>query len=321
MGHRPEHFNNPSFTKIFRNSIFWAAGQQESSRKMNRAHWFWTQFARNRSLSVARDSSALGGCALAPLLEHRRPSRKNPPSKSSRSIRPMLNPIMSIPPTTPSLSIERWRQKTTSHWIPPPTGPSSTKPILKPYRLILWLNNFPQTPEQRAAFEKYMEHGGGWIGFHVAGYNDKRHKWPWFVDFLGGAVFYTNNWPPLPAKLDRRRPHSSRDRGLCPQLTTPQQTSGICGSLVLASTRMSTFSSRSILRTIPIGNKDIITEGDLPVVWTNTKYRMIYINMGHGPWRKIYCDPTQNKLFENAILWLGNQKVAVLRLAIVEDHR
>ncbi len=32
---------------------------------------------------------------------------------------------------------------------------------LKPYRLILWLNNFPQTPEQRAAFEKYMEHGGG----------------------------------------------------------------------------------------------------------------------------------------------------------------
>ena len=38
----------------------------------------------------------------------------------------------------------------------------------------------------------------------------------------------------------------------------------------------------------PIGEKDIITEGDLPVVWTNTKYRMLYINMGHGPdglWR------------------------------------
>jgi len=41
---------------------------------------------------------------------------------------------------------------------------------LKPYQLILWLNNFPQSPEQRAAFEKYMDHGGGWIGFHVAGY-------------------------------------------------------------------------------------------------------------------------------------------------------
>src|SRR5258708_29817220 len=80
---------------------------------------------------------------------------------------------------------------------------------LKPYRLILWLNNFPQTPEQRAAFEKYMEHGGGWIGFHVAGYNDKDTHWPWFVQFLGGPVFYTNNWPVLPAKLniqDRQHP-------------------------------------------------------------------------------------------------------------------
>jgi uncharacterized protein len=38
----------------------------------------------------------------------------------------------------------------------------------------------------------------------------------------------------------------------------------------------------------PLGKKDIIMEGDLPVVWTNTKYRMLYINMGHGPiilWR------------------------------------
>src|ERR1700683_535647 len=71
---------------------------------------------------------------------------------------------------------------------------------LKPYRLILWLNNFPQTPEQRAAFEKYMEHGGGWLGFHVAGYNDETTKWPWFVDFMGGAVFYSKNSPPLPAQ-------------------------------------------------------------------------------------------------------------------------
>jgi type 1 glutamine amidotransferase len=29
MGHRPEHFNNPAFTQIFSNAIFWAAGQQE----------------------------------------------------------------------------------------------------------------------------------------------------------------------------------------------------------------------------------------------------------------------------------------------------
>ncbi len=33
MGHRPEHFNNPSFTRIFTNAIFWAAGQQETREK------------------------------------------------------------------------------------------------------------------------------------------------------------------------------------------------------------------------------------------------------------------------------------------------
>ena len=33
MGHRPEHFNNPSFTRIFTNAIFWAASQQETREK------------------------------------------------------------------------------------------------------------------------------------------------------------------------------------------------------------------------------------------------------------------------------------------------
>jgi len=33
MGHRPEHFDNKSFTQVFANSIFWAAGQQENRGK------------------------------------------------------------------------------------------------------------------------------------------------------------------------------------------------------------------------------------------------------------------------------------------------
>src|SRR5208282_984776 len=55
----------------------------------------------------------------------------------------------------------------------------------------------------------YMENGGAWLGFHFSGYNDKDTNWPWFVGFLGGAVFFSNNWPPLPAKLvidDRTHP-------------------------------------------------------------------------------------------------------------------
>jgi uncharacterized protein len=176
---------------------------------------------------------------------------------------------------------------------------------LKPYRLILWLNNFPQTPEQRAAFEKYMDDGGGWIGFHVAAYNDKDTHWPWFVQFLGGAVFYTNNWPVLPAKLtidDRRHPVT---KGLPATYEAPANE----WYLWKPSPRLD--KNVRVLVTLdpsnyPIGKKDVITEGDLPVVWTNTKYRMLYINMGHGP--MVYGDRIQNTLFENAILWLGNKK-------------
>jgi type 1 glutamine amidotransferase len=45
--------------------------------------------------------------------------------------------------------------------------------------------------------------------------------------------------------------------------------------------------------------------GDIPVTWTNTKYRMLYTNMGHG--NRIFTSPQQNRFFESALLWLGRQ--------------
>src|SRR6267378_768541 len=177
--------------------------------------------------------------------------------------------------------------------------------LLRNYQVVMWINDFPHTEQQRKTFERYMEKGGGWLGFHVAGYKDKTTNWPWFVDFLGGAVFYTNNWPPLPAKLavdDRTHPVTRQLPATYPApanewyLWKPNPRSNK-NVHVLVTLDPSNY---------PIGVKDVITGGDLPVVWTNTKYRMIYMNMGHG--EKIYSDATQNILFANAILWLGNQK-------------
>ena len=176
---------------------------------------------------------------------------------------------------------------------------------LKPYRVILWLNDYPHTPGQRAAFEKYMEHGGGWLGLHIAGYNDESTKWPWLVEFLGGAVFFTNNWPVQPATLtvdDHAHPVT---RGLPATYLAPanewyqwKPSPRIDKNVrVLVTLDPSNY---------PIGVKDVITQGDMPVVWTNTKYRMVYMNMGHGD--RIFADATQNKLFANAILWLGQAR-------------
>jgi uncharacterized protein len=173
---------------------------------------------------------------------------------------------------------------------------------LKAYQAIMWINEFPHNEQQRRSFERYMEHGGKWIGFHVSAYNDSETNWPWFVDFLGGAVFYTNNWPPLAARLVVDDPKHPVTRGLPPSYQSPinewyqWKPSPRTNSKVkvLISLDSSNF---------PLGKKDIIMSGDMPVVWTNTRYKMIYLNMGHGD--LVMSSQVQNKLFANALLWLS----------------
>jgi uncharacterized protein len=173
---------------------------------------------------------------------------------------------------------------------------------LESYQVVVWLNDSPTNVEQRRSFQHYMENGGAWLGFHVSGYNDKDTNWPWFVDFLGGGVFHINSWPPLPAKLvidDRTHPVG---RGIPDSYESPANEWYVWKP----SPRLNkdvrvlvTFDPSNY----PLGLKDVLTGGDLPVVWTNTKYKMIYMNMGHGD--KIFTSPIQNKLIENAANWLG----------------
>ena len=176
-----------------------------------------------------------------------------------------------------------------------------TLPGLKDYSVVMMLNDFPHSQAQRDAFRKYMENGGGWYGFHVAAYNDKDTRWPWYVDFLGGGVFYRNNWPVLPAKLivdDLKHPVT---KGLPETFISPlnewyqwkpspRERKNVKVLVTLSADNY------------PLGLKDIIPDGDLPVVWTNTDYRMIYLNMGHGAGS--FGDATQNKLFIAAFRWV-----------------
>ena len=148
-------------------------------------------------------------------------------------------------------------------------------------RAVVWLNDSPHNAEQKKAFESYMVKGGGWLGFHVSAYNDKDTHWPWFVKFLGGGVFEANSWPPLPATLrvdDATHPVTKRLPGtfLSPAnewyvwKPSPRLNKDVH---VLVTLDPSNY---------PLGFKDVLLSGDLPVVWTNTRYKMIYLNMGHG---------------------------------------
>ena len=173
---------------------------------------------------------------------------------------------------------------------------------LKPYQLVMWLNDSPTAEDPRRAFERYMNKGGAWLGFHAAGYNDEDTKWPWFVNFMGGTVFHSNSWPPLPAKLvidDATDATAAR---------IPQTFESPSNEWYVWKPSPRLNRDVRILATLdpsnyPIGLKDVITSADLPVVWTNTKYKMIYMNMGHGD--KIFTSSIQNQLIENATTWLG----------------
>lgn len=178
--------------------------------------------------------------------------------------------------------------------------PSEEK--LQHYQLVVWLNDSPRNPQQRLAFQNYMEHGGAWLGFHFAAYNDKDTNWPWYVNFLGGAVFYANSWPPLPANVIVDDPSHPVTANLPSHFLSPVNE----WYAWKPSPRLN--KDVEVLVTLdpadyPLGLKDIVESGDVPVVWGNKKYKMIYMNMGHGS--KITSSPVQNLLIENAVLWLG----------------
>jgi len=177
---------------------------------------------------------------------------------------------------------------------------------LRSYHLVISLNDNPgHSPEQREAFRRYMENGGAWLGFHAAAYNDGNTKWPWFVDFLGGGVFRRNNWPPQSAKLtidDVSHPVTKAmpESYMSPQNEwyqwepSPRELENVKVLVTLSS------------ENYPLGFKDTVTDGDFPVVWSNTDYNMVYMNMGHG--ERIFVDPTQNYLIYNAVRWLMRER-------------
>lgn len=179
-----------------------------------------------------------------------------------------------------------------------------TRSDLADYNVIIMLNNVPGTPAQRAAFEKYMTGGGGWLGFHVAAYNDRNTGWDWFVDFLGGGVFWRNSWPAVPAKLVVENSKHPVCKGLPQSFISPENEWYQWSPSPRQHPDVEVLLSLSP-DNYPLGVKDIIPDGDLPVVWTNKKYRMVYLNMGHG--MRIFNDATQNYLIINSLRWVVAQ--------------
>lgn len=172
---------------------------------------------------------------------------------------------------------------------------------LSNYSIVIWLNYSPHAKGDREAFQKYMENGGGWMGFHASAYNDANTHWPWYNKFLGCGTFLCNNWPPQCALVEVDGGDHAVTKTLPASYVAPSSEFYQWNPSPRKNKDVTVLETISA-KNYPFGIKDVVLRGDFPIVWTNNKYRMVYLNMGHGD--EAFIDANQNLLFTNAFRWV-----------------
>jgi hypothetical protein len=193
---------------------------------------------------------------------------------------------------------------------------------LAQYKVVMFLDNRPEQQAQRDAFKAYMDNGGGWIGCHFAAFamnaSGVKQNWDWYhKTFLGSEEYRSNTWAPTPAFLKVEDTTSVYTKGL------PTLFKASANEWYRWTTDWKAHTDIRILASIdpssyPLGTgpkpEEIWHEGYYPVVWTNVKYKMLYLNMGHNDIdyangnkdkSQTLTNETQNKLITNAILEFG----------------
>jgi hypothetical protein len=198
--------------------------------------------------------------------------------------------------------------------------------FLSHYQVVLFLDTRPEAPAQREAFQKYMERGGAWMGFHFAGFaltpSAYPQNWDWYHNqFLGSGEYGSNTWRPTSAVLRVEDTNHPALKHL------PETFVSAPNEWYRWKNDLRTNSDIKILLSIdpasfPLGTgpkqHEIWHDGYYPVVWTNKKFKMIYFNMGHNDMdyehkfdktnRTLsftFDNETQDRLIMDGLLWLG----------------
>lgn len=197
--------------------------------------------------------------------------------------------------------------------------------FLAGYQLVIFLDTRPDSASQRDAFRKYMENGGAWIGFHFAAFaltpSAYPQNWDWYHnEFLGCGEYKGNTWRPTTAILRVENNMYPATKNLPVTFTaSPNEWYKWEKDLrknpdidILLSIDSASF---------PLGTGPKLYEiwhnGYYPVVWTNRKYRMLYVNMGHNDidyehktnkeLSFTFNNKIQDRLIIDAVLWLGKK--------------
>ncbi len=155
------------------------------------------------------------------------------------------------------------------------------------------------TPDQRAAFARFVARGGGVVALHAAG--DDSHTAPGYVDTVIGTKFIGHpggddhiqsarivvDQPRHPVMAGVTLPWSPKD-----EWYSFSGDPAAKGMTVLA--RIDEASYRP-------GAK--LTMGSHPVIWFNprSKGRVVYSALGHTP--EAYDDPNYRRILVNAVRW------------------
>jgi hypothetical protein len=198
--------------------------------------------------------------------------------------------------------------------------------VLRQYQVVIFLDTRADQRLQREAFQRYMERGGAWMGFHFAGFaltpSAVPQNWDWYHnEFLGSGSYLGNTWRPTSAVLRVEDTQHPATRHL------PATFKSAPNEWYKWSNDLRTNSNIRILLSIdpasfPLGTgpkaHEIWHEGYYPVVWTNKRYRMIYFNMGHNDidyehktnkeLSFTFQNETQNRLVLDSLIWLGEGK-------------
>ncbi|HEY9047652.1 MAG TPA: ThuA domain-containing protein [Ohtaekwangia sp.] len=197
---------------------------------------------------------------------------------------------------------------------------------LSRYQVVVFLDTRPDSAAQRVAFQKYIEHGGGWIGFHFAGFaltpSAYPQNWDWYHNqFIGAGQYKGNTWRPTSAILkveDKKHPVTQH----LPATFKSSPSEWYSWEKDLTKNHDIKILLSIDPASFPLGTgpkqHEIWHSGYYPVVWTNTKYRMLYLNMGHndidyehGTNKELsltFGNAIQDQMIVDALLWLGKKK-------------
>ncbi|RAW00896.1 ThuA domain-containing protein [Pseudochryseolinea flava] len=220
----------------------------------------------------------------------------------------------------PSIAKEHgFQYDTTSNWK------NLNDDFLKNYKAIIFLDTRPEDKLQREAFQRYIERGGGWMGFHFAAFaltpSTYNQDWDWYHNtFLGSGQYARNTWRPTSATLrveNRKHPATKK----LSSTITASPNEWYAWEKDLRENRDITILLSVDPKSFPLGTgpkaHEIWHEGYFPVVWTNKRFKMIYINMGHNDMdyggtnqalSSSFGSAEQNTLIIESVLWLISKK-------------